>query len=75
MPLYGDCWIQLLEAIDVLAGPRSDVLISLERRHVRDGDDGVNGFLQGMSDNGFESTELPTEASVVLLILKRRRRQ
>ena len=75
VPLYGDCWIQLLEAIDVLAGPRSDVLISLERRHVRDGDDGVNGFLQGMSDNGFDSTELPTEAPVVLLIFKRRRSQ
>ena len=34
VPLYGDSWKALLEAIDALAGPATDVLISLERRHV-----------------------------------------
>ena len=36
VPLYGDSWKALLEAIDALAGPATDVLISLERRHVKD---------------------------------------
>ena len=48
VPLYGDSWKALLEAIDALAGPATDVLISLERRHVKDGDDGVDPFLDGM---------------------------
>ena len=67
VPLYGDCWIQLLEAIDALAGPTSDVLIAVERRHVRDGDDGVDAFLAGMAANGFAASELATAAPVVLL--------
>ncbi|KAH8062119.1 lysine methyltransferase [Aureococcus anophagefferens] len=72
VPLYGDCWIQLLEAIDALAGPTSDVLIAVERRHVRDGDDGVDAFLAGMAANGFAASELATAAPVVLLHFTRR---
>ena len=71
VPLYGDCWIQLLEAIDVLSGPDTDVLISLERRHVRDGDDGVKPFLAGMASNGFKSTSLPSELPVELYHFRR----
>ncbi|KAH8071443.1 lysine methyltransferase [Aureococcus anophagefferens] len=72
VPLYGDCWIQLLEAIDALAGPTSDILIAVERRHVRDGDDGVDAFLAGMAANGFAASELATAAPVVLLHFTRR---
>lgn len=59
-PLYGDCWIQLLEAIDVLAGPDSDVLISLERRSETHNhwSDGVDPFLEGMAKNGFRDTRM-----------------
>ena len=72
MPLYGDCWIQLLEAIDALAGPATDVLISLERRHVKNGDDGVDPFLAGLRDLGFSFTKFPAEAPVELFRFSRR---
>jgi hypothetical protein len=37
IPLYGESWVALVEAIDGLAGNESHVLLSLERRHVKNG--------------------------------------
>ena len=61
----------LLEAIDALAGPATDVLISLERRHVKDGDDGVDPFLEGMRANGFARTSYPAAMPVEVFRFRR----
>ena len=71
VPLYGDSWKALLEAIDALAGPATDVLISLERRHVKDGDDGVDPFLEGMRANGFARTSYPAAMPVEVFRFRR----
>lgn len=71
VPLYGDSWILLLEAIDALAGPHTDVLISLERRSTASCFDGVDPFLAGMKKNGFVKTAYPAMMPVEVFRFRR----
>ena len=59
------------DPLRALAGPATDVLISLERRHVKDGDDGVDPFLEGMRANGFARTSYPAAMPVEVFRFRR----
>ncbi|KAJ8598080.1 hypothetical protein CTAYLR_005583 [Chrysophaeum taylorii] len=73
LPLYGDSFYRLADAIDALAGPDSHVFLALERRHVRDGTDGVDAFLDALDRFGFAIADtLPSEPPVDILHLRRR---
>ena len=60
-----------LEHITVEGIEATDVLISLERRHVKDGDDGVDPFLDGMRANGFARTSYPAAMPVEVFRFRR----
>lgn len=73
VPLYGESFRLLAEAIDVLAGPESHVVLAVERRFVRGGTDGVDDFLHLLEAAGFEAARLPSQPPVEILHLRRRR--
>jgi len=53
IPLYGDSWRALVDAIIAVAGPKSLVLVAVERRYVQGGTDGVDLFLNAMTSANF----------------------
>lgn len=73
IPLYGDSWRALVTAINALAGPHTAVLISVERRIVGGGTDGVDLFLDAMATAGFIIvTSFPTDPPVEIFEFRRR---
>lgn len=73
VPLYGDSFYKLVEAIDMLAGPDTQVLLSVERRFVKGGEDGVDTFLATLVAAGFDIVQhWPSEPPVDILLLRRR---
>lgn len=70
-PLYGDSYVYLAETIDEIA--QSDVFISVERRFVRDGTDGVDEFLALLDKAGFQATFLKPALPPIDIIHFRRR--
>jgi len=73
IPLYGDSWKYLVEAIDALGGPDSKILIAVERRFVRGATDGVDLFMHAMASKGFQTTmTFPTEKPLEIYEFQRR---